>query len=56
MADLVAADLSEEDLERRFIEETYGDDRMLAAQIGHLSRFPVMRPRMTLLHQARVDY
>ena len=43
-------------LERRLIKETHGDDWMLANQIWHLSRFPAMRPRMTLLHQARVDY
>lgn len=56
MTALVAADASEDELEQRFIEETYGDNEALGTQIQLLRRFPAMRPRMKLLHRARADY
>lgn len=53
---LVTADISADELERRFIDEIYGDASSLATSIQLLTRFPAMRPRMALLHKARVDY
>lgn len=55
MATLVAADISDEEMEARFIEEAYKDDA-LKRHIRTLNRFHEMQPRMSLIKKAQADY